>query len=241
MSKNMTFNKISDLLNEIAKKNEALRQDDSKAYKIEIDILKGKIRELYEAVNELESIEIISDKSDDDSKVESEEVEKSIEEPEIVENPIIEELTPEEEIEEKQVEKVEEPNQKEEKVQQPITGDLFSNITVGTIADKFQDTKKSLHDKIANLKDGKSIGESMQKQHINDIKTAIGINEKFLFINELFDGDLSNYNDAINKLNKFENLEQTFEYYDELEEKYKWDKTIQSYSQLKTIIERKFK
>lgn len=46
-----------------------------------------------------------------------------------------------------------------------------------------------------------SLVERMQKTKISDLKTAIGLNQKFLFMNFLFEGENTSYNDAIEKLN----------------------------------------
>ena len=47
-----------------------------------------------------------------------------------------------------------------------------------------------------------SIAERMQKSSISNIREAIGINEKFLFINELFNGDLGRYNKILDDINE---------------------------------------
>ena len=251
MSKIIIFNKISELLQDINKKNELLKTSADEILKIEIDIIKSKIRELYEIIDKVESPEVDSIKAEE--RIVKEEVPIQIESvEEVSEEEINEEKVTELEIEEGVNENIEE--QIEEQIEEPIdeqmkkddnlqpkaTGDLFSNTTFETISDKFKDIQQSLNDKISDSKDEKSIGETMQKQHINDIKSAIGINEKFLFMNELFDGVLDNYNDAIDKLNSFEKLDDALAYFMELETKYKWDDSIQSYSQLKAMIERKF-
>jgi len=80
----------------------------------------------------------------------------------------------------------------------------------------------------------------MQQKHISNLKDAIGINEKFNFIHELFDGVLNDYNEAIDKLNDFEELENAMNFYTELKEKYNWDENKNSFILLKNFIERKF-
>ncbi|MBC8147257.1 MAG: hypothetical protein H8E98_04665 [Bacteroidetes bacterium] len=273
MTKNIVFNKISDLLQDIRNKNELLKSSEDDIHKIEVDIIKSKIRELYEAIGELENLDVDRVKTEEkiivneepihiesveqiseeeaineepEEKIEIDEEEVPLEETAVAETVIEDEVVvetiekPAEEPEPDSHRDKEEPKKKEEKLPPPETGDLFSNTTIGTIADKFKNTQQTLYDKFSDSKEDKSISSKMQKQHINDLKSAIGINEKFLFMNELFDGALSNYNDAINKLNEFGNLEDAIAYFKELETKYKWEDSIQSYSQLKSMIERKF-
>ena len=58
MTKNIVFNKISDLLQDIRNKNELLKSSEDDIHKIEVDIIKSKIRELYEAIGELENLDV---------------------------------------------------------------------------------------------------------------------------------------------------------------------------------------
>ncbi|MCF8297848.1 MAG: hypothetical protein K9J13_09920 [Saprospiraceae bacterium] len=301
MTKSIIFNKISELLQQISSKNEALKKGEENIHKIDVDILKSKIRELYEVVGELDSLEVIDikpeeniteDKStiqfeaikevideetiekeslveidekdipvietpsgsqDGDNDIEKDAVKPEtiieeivVEQEKIVEETVVEQEKVFQETNEKPIDDTDSPQDKEEQIKKeeklppPKTGDLFSNVAIGTIADKFKNTQQSLYDKFSDSKDDNSISGKMQKQHINDLKNAIGINEKFLFMNELFDGVLDNYNNAINKLNTFENLDDALVCLKDLETKYKWDESIQSYKQLKGMIERKF-
>ena len=98
---------------------------------------------------------------------------------------------------------------KEEEIIQPqkreikekTTIDLFSSSET-SVADKFKEDSKSINEKIISDKEDHSIAARMQKGRISDLKFAIGLNEKFLFINELFDGNMKDYANAIDLLNK---------------------------------------
>ncbi|HMT29628.1 MAG TPA: hypothetical protein PKD91_10145 [Bacteroidia bacterium] len=109
-----------------------------------------------------------------------------------------------------------------------------------TVATKFQGTKSHL-DKISSQREDKSIGEKLQNDPVSDLKKSIGINEKFAFINELFDGDLNSYNEAIEMLNSSANhtsavgiLEQN------LSVKYNWNGESDSFLRLRNLIDRRF-
>lgn len=69
-----------------------------------------------------------------------------------------------------------------------------------TLGDSFNDSL-SLADKMAMKYASLSVAEKMKYQPIADLKNAIGINEKFLFIQQLFRGNLQQYNEAIEKIN----------------------------------------
>lgn len=69
-----------------------------------------------------------------------------------------------------------------------------------------------------------------------DIRTGIGINDKYLYISELFGDDKAAYEDAIRQLNTFSSLQQAIRFAEhELSDKYGWDKeqpTVQSFYNL---------
>ena len=69
-----------------------------------------------------------------------------------------------------------------------------------------------------------------------DIRTRIGINDKYLFISELFANDKVAYDDAIKQLNGFNSIDEAEKWVDaELVSKYGWDKeqeTVQSFYDL---------
>ncbi len=118
------------------------------------------------------------------------------------------------------------------------TASLFDDAP--TIADKFQGSP-TLYDKFAVTKEDKSLAGRLQKNPVSDLKKSIGINEKFAFINELFDGDLGSYNAAIEQLNNCKNLNEAFNTLsNDLAPKYNWKDEADSFQQLKTLLERRY-
>ncbi len=109
------------------------------------------------------------------------------------------------------------------------TIDLFTQESLETLGDKL------------NKKKDPSIAERMQQSPIVDLRSAIGINEKFLFINELFKGNLNQYNKTIDELNAFESLNGAFTYLIETKVQQQWDDTSPVFKKLKELIERKFR
>lgn len=101
--------------------------------------------------------------------------------------------------------------------------DLLSDYSKKTIGDQYTGQDNSVHQRIAGNKEDKSIGARMQQNPISSIKEVIGVNEKFLFINELFDGNIQAYYDAIARLNDFENMQAAFDYLNDLGAQYSWD------------------
>lgn len=118
--------------------------------------------------------------------------------------------------------------------------DLFSMAEKETLADKFKEVPKSMHDKIATEKPDKTLADKIGKSSIANLKTAIGINDKFLFINELFKGDIQEYNKTIDKLNSYAELDETTGFLEELKTKYNWSEKPEAYQKLEDLIIRKF-
>lgn len=98
---------------------------------------------------------------------------------------------------------------------------------------------ESLADKLASQKDN-SLAARLEQSKINDLRQAIGINEKFLFINDLFEGNLSYYNKAIDELNSFQSLNGARTYLIELSVEYGWTADSSAKEKLHQLIDRKF-
>lgn len=68
------------------------------------------------------------------------------------------------------------------------------------------------------------------------LKSLIGINDKFLFINELFDGNLKEYNEAIETLSGFKDSRAALEFLNLLREKNMWETSSRAFVKLKGMI-----
>lgn len=118
--------------------------------------------------------------------------------------------------------------------------DLFADNTQ-SIADKFKDEKTTVNDRLSEKKEDNSIAAKMQNQVITDIKKAIGINEKFLFINELFDGNMAEYNQAVDHLNaNCKTKEEAEAYIVFLKQNYNWNDARTSVTLFSNLVERRF-
>jgi hypothetical protein len=99
----------------------------------------------------------------------------------------------------------------------------------------------SLYEKITAAKEDKSLATKLQKNPVSDLKKSIGINEKFSFINELFDGDLNAYNDAIEKLNSSSDHDAAVSFIqNDLISKYNWNGESESFLKLRNLVDRRF-
>lgn len=85
-----------------------------------------------------------------------------------------------------------------------------------------------------------SLLDRMQKTKIQDLKTAIGLNQKFLFMNFLFEGENNSYNDAIEKLNSMPTVADARHYIRELAYVYSWNFEDENVILFTEYVERRY-
>lgn len=88
--------------------------------------------------------------------------------------------------------------------------------------------------------DDNSLAAKLQQKSINELKAAIGINDKFLFVNELFGGSMEKYNRSIENLDDMKTLNGTLIYLNELKVELQWNSSNEAYQKLLNLIHRKF-
>ena len=85
-----------------------------------------------------------------------------------------------------------------------------------------------------------SLAARLQRKPVSDLISAIGINDKFLFLNELFGGSMEKYNKSIRSLNSFSTLLGAKTYMSELQIEFQWDCNSDAYKKLADLVERRF-
>jgi len=80
------------------------------------------------------------------------------------------------------------------------------------------------------------IGEKLQLQPLSDIKSAIGINDKFLFINELFGGSSDEFEAMVGLLNQLSSMEEA----QQSLEKYGWEKENETAQSFIKLVSRRY-
>ena len=98
--------------------------------------------------------------------------------------------------------------------------------------------QRSLNDLFNEQK--QDLGEKFQQTKITDLTKAMSINDKFLFIRELFKNKSEEVSHAIHTLNKCENIEEAFDTMEGLKKQYFWDSTSSAYLALCDLVRRKF-
>ncbi len=130
-----------------------------------------------------------------------------------------------EELKEEVIESLSPPEEKKEEIKVKKKVDKIEEETQ-TLFD-FIEEKPSIQDKFNHLK-------------IDDIRKAIGINEKFRFINELFKGDMNDYNDVVDKLNSLNAITEAEKYLLTYKIRYEWDEDMDAYKEFMEIVERRY-
>jgi hypothetical protein len=100
-------------------------------------------------------------------------------------------------------------------------------------------TSPSVNDKLKQSKI--DLGDTLTETPIRDLKKAIGINDRFLFINELFRGDEAMYERSIKTINSFSILPEA-EYWiqRELKTKIGWNDKLEVVQQFDQLVKRRF-
>jgi hypothetical protein len=108
-----------------------------------------------------------------------------------------------------------------------------------TPAKQFTQNESILNDKLKNPET--SLFEKHSKAKIEDIRTAISLAQKFLFINALFKGDALLYNKALDAINTSQDLRNaTNMLYSDYASKLGWDSEKDEVKEFYEIVERKF-
>ncbi len=98
---------------------------------------------------------------------------------------------------------------------------------------------ESLNDKLKTVKT--ELSERLKEAPVKDLRKAVGINDRFLFINELFRGDESTYERSIKTINSF-NIYAEAEYWinRELKVKLGWSNDSATVQQFDHLVRRRF-
>ncbi len=268
MSKEMIIQEVDRIVETINEQWETIRQYKGKIPFIEMDIFIDNLRKFYEEVILLEKLNkekvteyldpvipkpaIFPAKVDTAVQLDSGTVENGI--PAV--NPAKNNITPEKTIlpsaEKPDTTNVinleivesgpEEPVAVTNPLKKPTTlplPDLFGQHSP-TLAEKFQAERKTVKDQFPEQGNDNSLGSRIQQSQIQDLKSAIGINDKFLFINELFKGDLAGYNRTIESLNSSFSRQDAYNKLELFGRQFHWPENSSSLNRLRDFLKRRY-
>lgn len=236
----MANESIDKILGELKKVELILRQfnDNGKIPDIERDIILSKLRNMYEIihlvqlqeVDKLDKIKIQREQVKEIEPKDCQEKAPSIPEP-ISQNEVSTLIGPPIEI---NTEKIEE---------QIIVAPISQKVTVKPepsatiLAEKFQQDKNFLNEALANYQHLQNLSKKYQTKPIKDIFSAISLNDKYLYIKELFNNDGDLYKKTIEILNNSGDFDTAIRYIDE---HFRWDFNDFQVQKIMELVHRRY-
>lgn len=242
---------ITNLFETCIEQFEQISSYEGRIPQIEIDIVMNNIRNIYDRLSTLNKM--------NNAELKESETKNII--PEKITNPEKEEirsyLQSEKEIKAVNKETIVEKEfrQAERKISEPTSsvvshGESLSqkNKSTGKVGSLFDESAEaedenefpSINERL-NKSTENSLADKLNQNKIKDLKQAIGINEKFLFINELFEGNLNDYNNAISQLNSMSSKKEADTFIEsKLKVKYNWNETSKAQNIFIQLVERRF-
>jgi hypothetical protein len=104
------------------------------------------------------------------------------------------------------------------------------------LSDRFRKQVTSLNENMTQPKSVYDLSSRLQTKPISNIQNAVGLNDKFLFINELFNGDADKYNETIETLNNATHFNEAYNF---LVENFEWDMDNELVQKILDLIRRK--
>ncbi|NLA25264.1 MAG: hypothetical protein GX879_09895 [Bacteroidales bacterium] len=119
--------------------------------------------------------------------------------------------------------------------------DLFNTSTENesnkTLGEQLGKNKTSINDMLAQRGTQQDVATRLTAKPISDIKLAIGVGDRFLFIKELFNGDGDVFNNTIEHLNSLISIEDANSY---LNNKFNWSSESNTVKHFMSIVQRKY-
>ncbi len=194
---------------------------------IEIDLLLEKLRNIYDLVKDMQTSLSLTENSQK-SEIQTQRVEKELSpEPEDIEKSSGENTKESIASARKPIEK-ERAGEKSDESEKPEKNSFVS--------DRFKSSKPTLNEEIAGKSKKKDISSQLQSSPISSISGAIGLNEKFELINELFEGDKDTFESTLQVLNMAGSFVEAYNY---LDKNFNWDMDNAYVQRILELIRRK--
>ncbi len=116
-----------------------------------------------------------------------------------------------------------------EKISPDIYPDIINEVRTG----------ESLLDKFPKNEDG-SLPHRFQRKKIDELRSFIGLNERFRFINGLFAGKPNEFAAALNQLDMFTSFPEAESYLSGLKDIYKWEDDHELVAHFRELVYRRF-
>ena len=225
MDSDIIHNQLQELFETIQEQYEVISKTEGRIPQIEFDILLENLRKIYDQVHLLQRM-------NDPSVAPLQVIPPSPAKPGSAQKSRMKPGPPEPEIHKPEIKSVKRPKAsirkeaaEEEQTSKEADMDLFAGEEP-TFNIKLQEAReKSLPQK---------------PEQVEHLKSLISINDKFIFINELFDGNLKEYNESIETLNDFKDKNEAMDTLDHFRKKNLWELGSGTFMKLKEILEKMY-
>lgn len=200
---------------------------------IDIDLTLGKIRDIYDLVLSLrnEQQNLVAE----EKVKESPSPQKPIETKEEIPQNNIDEETIEFEAEKPIEDKKSDDLQSiKEKIKTSIQRSQQQNSQ--NLSEQYEKSQPTLNEELSTHVESKDLAIKLKTRPITNLSSAIGLNEKFEFIQSLFNGDKEKYEETIETLNSATNFNGAYNY---LSTKLNWDMSDPLAQRILELIRRK--
>ncbi|MFT7614394.1 MAG: hypothetical protein ACI9J3_003376 [Parvicellaceae bacterium] len=250
----MSYQSLNDLVEEI--KSELLKLENQELSIDDIDAIQQNAQELYErltvlkytAIEKLVKEETTPEPASVPEAIAKEPIVEVPVEPEVAEQvekpieavPIRFNMKPVE-IEEDEIEVAENQTNLLDEIKERVTEvvEVVEVVEVKKTKPK-EEAKASLNDKLAASSEPLSLADKLKKQPITNLASSIGMNQKFLFMNDLFQGERDAFHESISELDSFDSYLDADNYIkNNLVNKYGWDLENPSAVRFMELVERR--
>lgn len=216
---------------EMCEKSDELR-------KIDLDLLLERIRGIYDILIDMRQLE-----NEDMQELQSKEI---VPEPKKVTPPQESETELQEKTETESLSDIEiQTSEKEESGQEDDVPETHDNHAVrseehvkkAAVGEAFQASRRTLYDEVAKSSGKGGLSEKLNTQRISNLTSALGLNEKFELIKELFSGDKSAFDDAFSKLNSADTYDEAISF---LDQEFSWEPDNPHVVKIMELLKRKF-
>ena len=133
---------------------------------------------------------------------------------------------------------------KEPEIAVPTTKEVLQKTGIpisssNTVSDIYKKEATEINDQFSGKQES-NVADKLQKTQTNDLMKAIDVNDKFLFIRELFNGNGSLFTEVVNTINEFPKITEAIEYFEEMKTKYRWKEESEAYKRMYALILKKY-
>ena len=129
------------------------------------------------------------------------------------------------------------PPHRTENVDRPVSVEQDEKNKQSILAEKLSPTEfHPINETLAQQKAVNDLSKKLQSKPLASIFSGIGLNDKFLFIRELFNGDSDSYNNTVKQLDAAGSLEEAMTF---IQTHFDWDENNENVQNFLSLVHRR--